>query len=67
MTQAGLDRSYLVRIRIGFGILLVSYLAGTMTLFLGCRPFHKYWQINPNPGSRCNILQRLAHAIMAQV
>ncbi|RYP34176.1 hypothetical protein DL767_004403 [Monosporascus sp. MG133] len=50
---AGLDRSYLVRIYFGFGFVIVSWLAAMMTLFLGCRPFHKYWQINPDPGDVC--------------
>lgn len=22
-----------------------------IAIFAGCRPFHKYWQINPDPGS----------------
>ncbi|KAI3321839.1 hypothetical protein HD806DRAFT_502088 [Xylariaceae sp. AK1471] len=50
---SGLGRSYLRRIYIGFGILASTYLAATLNLFLGCRPFHRYWQINPNPGNGC--------------
>ncbi|RYO85346.1 hypothetical protein DL766_004774 [Monosporascus sp. MC13-8B] len=50
---AGLDRSYNIRIYFGFGFVIVSWIAAMMTLFLGCRPFHKYWQINPDPGDAC--------------
>ncbi|KAI0205200.1 hypothetical protein F4808DRAFT_473276 [Astrocystis sublimbata] len=47
---AGLGRTYLRRIYIGFAFLLFSYIAATLNLFLGCRPFYKNWQIYPNPG-----------------
>ncbi|KAI2622725.1 hypothetical protein GGS26DRAFT_242269 [Hypomontagnella submonticulosa] len=50
---AGLKRSYLIRIYIGFGLLAASFVTILMNLFLACRPFHKYWQINPDPGNVC--------------
>lgn len=50
--QAGLDRHYLIRIYIGFGLLIASYVIVMANLFLACRPFHNYWQINPDPGSQ---------------
>ncbi|KAI1872884.1 uncharacterized protein JN550_003758 [Neoarthrinium moseri] len=50
---AGLDRTYLIRVYIGFGIVIATYIAATMTLFLSCRPFSNYWQINPDPGNVC--------------
>ncbi|KAI1437289.1 hypothetical protein GGR50DRAFT_700273 [Xylaria sp. CBS 124048] len=50
---AGLGRTYLRRIYIGFAILASTYLAATLNLFLGCRPFYKYWQIYPDPGDAC--------------
>ena len=31
--------------------MIVSYLVVIFNLFLGCRPYHLYWQISPNPGS----------------
>ncbi|KAI1634251.1 hypothetical protein F4809DRAFT_652025 [Biscogniauxia mediterranea] len=49
----GLSVSYTVRIYVGFVFLGASWFAAMMTLFLGCRPFHKYWQINPDPGNAC--------------
>ncbi|OTA82176.1 hypothetical protein M434DRAFT_84918 [Hypoxylon sp. CO27-5] len=50
---AGLKRTYLIRIYIGFGLLIASFITILMNLFLACRPFHKYWQINPDPGNTC--------------
>lgn len=48
--QAGMGRFYELRIYIGYGLVSVSYLVVVMNLFLGCRPFHRNWQINPDPG-----------------
>ncbi|KAI2643214.1 hypothetical protein GGS21DRAFT_536713 [Xylaria nigripes] len=50
---AGLGRTYLRRIYFGFILLGSTYLAATLNLFLGCRPFYRYWQIYPNPGDTC--------------
>ncbi|KAL2802330.1 hypothetical protein BJX63DRAFT_437976 [Aspergillus granulosus] len=33
---------------------VISYLAVFMALFLHCRPFHKNWQVYPDPGRKCN-------------
>ncbi|KAI1359952.1 hypothetical protein F5Y08DRAFT_318392 [Xylaria arbuscula] len=49
----GLNRVYRLRIYAGFVLLFASWLAATLHLFLGCRPFDRYWQINPNPGNVC--------------
>ncbi|KAI1371623.1 hypothetical protein F4677DRAFT_305867 [Hypoxylon crocopeplum] len=50
---AGLARTYLIRIYIGFGLLIASFMTILLNLFLSCRPFHKNWQINPDPGNVC--------------
>ncbi|KAI1101147.1 hypothetical protein F4804DRAFT_22452 [Jackrogersella minutella] len=50
---AGLKKTYLIRIYIGFGLLAASFITILMNLFLACRPFHKYWQMNPDPGNTC--------------
>ncbi|KAL1875310.1 hypothetical protein VTK73DRAFT_10147 [Phialemonium thermophilum] len=50
---AGLSRSYRIRIYIGFAFLVASWIIVVMNLFLACRPFHKYWQIFPDPGNVC--------------
>lgn len=49
--QAGLGRDYEIRIYVGYVLVIVSYLIVIINLFSGCRPFHRYWQINPDPGS----------------
>ncbi|OAT04807.1 hypothetical protein BDBG_01303 [Blastomyces gilchristii SLH14081] len=49
----GLNRSYRIRIYIGFGFIVASWVAVVLNLFLACRPFHKNWQIYPDPGNVC--------------
>ena len=40
-----------MRIRVGAILLGVTYLATVLSILLGCQPFHRQWQINPDPGS----------------
>ncbi|POR36005.1 Uncharacterized protein TPAR_03817 [Tolypocladium paradoxum] len=61
---AGLNRHYLIRIYIGFGLLVASFVTVTANLYLACRPFHGYWQINPNPGGQCCRHAIIYHAIL---
>ncbi|OAX84488.1 hypothetical protein ACJ72_01159 [Emergomyces africanus] len=49
----GLKRSYRIRIYVGFGFIVASWVAVVLNLFLACRPFNKYWQIYPDPGNIC--------------
>ncbi|EFY96259.2 hypothetical protein X797_008473 [Metarhizium robertsii] len=49
----GLGRHYAVRIYVGFGLLITSWIAVLVNLLLACRPFYKYWQIQPDPGNIC--------------
>lgn len=49
--QAGLGRNYEIRIYVGYVVVTVSYMVIILNLFLGCHPFHRNWQINPDPGS----------------
>lgn len=42
-----------IRIRIGAVLLAVSYLATILSMLLSCQPFHRLWQIYPDPGSWC--------------
>lgn len=51
MLQDGLGRRYVIRIYIGFALVISTFVATMIAVFGGCRPFDKYWQINPNPGS----------------
>ncbi|KAJ5625919.1 hypothetical protein N7510_002228 [Penicillium lagena] len=49
----GLGRRYQIPIYVGFLFVITSFLASIVTIFATCRPFHKNWQINPNPGNVC--------------
>ncbi|KAH6972115.1 hypothetical protein BKA56DRAFT_593736 [Ilyonectria sp. MPI-CAGE-AT-0026] len=49
----GVGERYRIRIQIGFGLVIATFVACILTVFLACRPFHKYWQINPDPGNSC--------------
>ncbi|KAK2831948.1 hypothetical protein FQN49_007008 [Arthroderma sp. PD_2] len=49
----GVGGSYRTQIYIGFGLVAGTCIASLLTIFTACRPFHKYWQINPNPGNTC--------------
>ena len=40
-----------IRIRIGYVLIGTTYMATELSILFGCRPFHKNWQINPDPGS----------------
>ncbi|KAI1090919.1 hypothetical protein F5B19DRAFT_503463 [Rostrohypoxylon terebratum] len=44
---------YRNRIRIGIALLVMSWLADFLIAMLNCRPFHKNWQIYPDPGPQC--------------
>ncbi|KAJ4172542.1 hypothetical protein NW754_002743 [Fusarium falciforme] len=49
----GLGRRYVIRIYIGFALVIGTFIATMIAVFAGCQPFDKYWQINPNPGTSC--------------
>jgi hypothetical protein len=36
-----------------FYAVIVSWLANILLFVTACRPFHQYWQIYPDPGSKC--------------
>ncbi|KAJ5467565.1 hypothetical protein N7475_005317 [Penicillium sp. IBT 31633x] len=41
------------RVRLGYVILGVTYIATALNILLSCQPFEKYWQIQPDPGNIC--------------
>ena len=51
----GLGRPYRIRINIGFALVIGTFIAAILSIFIGCRPFNHYWQINPNPGSESSL------------
>ncbi|KAK7183376.1 hypothetical protein DPSP01_000494 [Paraphaeosphaeria sporulosa] len=48
----GLTR-YKIRIYIGIGLIVTTFITLIMTIYLSCRPFNHYWQISPDPGNAC--------------
>ncbi|KFH45869.1 hypothetical protein ACRE_033150 [Hapsidospora chrysogenum ATCC 11550] len=44
---------YRSRVFAGFGFLAVSWVAIILTIFLGCRPFHQYFDPDPNKSTFC--------------
>ncbi|KAH6679973.1 hypothetical protein F5X68DRAFT_244936 [Plectosphaerella plurivora] len=47
-------------VKMGFVLLAVTFIALVTSLLLSCRPFHRFWQIHPNPGLTCQpILSRV--------
>ncbi|KAK3904349.1 hypothetical protein C8A05DRAFT_31886 [Staphylotrichum tortipilum] len=49
----GLGRRYRLRVHFGFALVAAGYVASIAAVLLTCRPFHHYWQINPDPGNFC--------------
>ncbi|KOS42117.1 hypothetical protein ACN38_g7041 [Penicillium nordicum] len=49
----GLGRRYQIPIYVGFGLVIGCFFASIITIFAACQPFHKNWQINPDPGNVC--------------
>lgn len=49
----GLGRPFQIRIFVGFLLVIGSFIASIISIFASCRPFHNYWAVNPNPGSKC--------------
>ncbi|KAI4673384.1 uncharacterized protein J4E88_008997 [Alternaria novae-zelandiae] len=44
---------YTTRIYIAFVSIITSFVIIIFTIYLSCRPFWRYWQINPDPGNAC--------------
>jgi len=42
-----------IRVQIGFGLILSTWLVVFFSIMFGCIPFEKNWQIYPDPGSEC--------------
>ncbi|PHH79794.1 hypothetical protein CDD80_3787 [Ophiocordyceps camponoti-rufipedis] len=43
-----------LKVKLGIVFSAVSYLVVLFSILLGCRPFSKYWQINPDPENFCH-------------
>jgi hypothetical protein len=53
----GLKKSR-VPIYVGFVLLIITWITIICCVMLTCRPFHKNWQIDPDPGSAFNSFRR---------
>lgn len=51
-SQSGLQK-YRTRIYTAIISILTTFIAIILTIYLSCRPFPHYWQINPGPGNSC--------------
>ncbi|EOO02314.1 hypothetical protein UCRPA7_2195 [Phaeoacremonium minimum UCRPA7] len=60
----GLGRTYRIRIYAGIALVAATFVASVLTIYTACRPFERYWQINPNPGGKSSdvILQNPTNA-----
>ncbi|KAK7428205.1 hypothetical protein QQZ08_005271 [Neonectria magnoliae] len=45
--------TYKMKIYIGLGLIASTYLAVVCSILFSCQPFHRFWQINPDPGNLC--------------
>jgi hypothetical protein len=44
------DFHWIYTIKVCWILIVATYIAVVLSTFLECRPFHLYWQIEPNPG-----------------
>jgi hypothetical protein len=51
----------------GYGILLVTYLAVALTILCSCQPFHHFWQVSPDPGQMCQATNSPAYVLTVLV
>ena len=48
-----------LRVKIGYAVIVATYLATMLSIMLGCRPFSNNWQIQPDPGSAWSLFTHL--------
>ncbi|KAF1979871.1 hypothetical protein BU23DRAFT_523437 [Bimuria novae-zelandiae CBS 107.79] len=48
----GLEK-FRMHIYIALGLIGSTFITLLLTIFISCRPFNHYWQINPDPGNVC--------------
>ncbi|KAM0698362.1 hypothetical protein Q7P36_001828 [Cladosporium allicinum] len=56
-----------IRVKMGYGILLVTYLAVALTILCSCQPFHHFWQVSPDPGQMCQATNSPAYVLTVLV
>lgn len=56
-----------IRIIVAYVLLTVTYLGTALSLLLSCQPFHKFWQINPDPGNICQPTRSPVYVFMCLI
>ena len=56
-----------IRVKMGYGILLVTYLAVALTILCSFQPFHHFWQVSPDPGQMCQATNSPAYVLTVLV
>ncbi|KAJ9314485.1 hypothetical protein DTO271D3_5223 [Paecilomyces variotii] len=56
-----------LRVKIAYVVLGATYIMVCLTLLLSCRPMHKFWQINPDPGNICQATHSQVYVYIAVV
>jgi len=51
------------RVRLGYGILVATYLGVALTILCSCQPFNHFWQISPDPGRLCQATNSPAYVL----
>ncbi|KAM5349936.1 hypothetical protein ACJ41O_006441 [Fusarium nematophilum] len=55
------------RVRIAYVLLAVTYATVVLTILLSCQPFHKFWQVNPDPGPLCRPTNSPAYVLVVVI
>jgi hypothetical protein len=55
-----------MRIRVGLGLIGVTYVATILSILLGCHPMEKNWQIYPDPGSECFLYKKRKKSLLTR-
>ncbi|KAI3573673.1 hypothetical protein IWW34DRAFT_885649 [Fusarium oxysporum f. sp. albedinis] len=55
------------RVRAAYMLLAITYLAVAFKILLSCQPMHKFWQINPDPGTLCKPTNSPAYVLVVVI
>ncbi|KAL4875606.1 hypothetical protein BJY04DRAFT_211151 [Aspergillus karnatakaensis] len=55
------------RVRTGYIILGVTYLAVALTIVLSCQPMHRFWQVSPDPGNTCQPARSMVYVLVVMI
>ena len=53
LTSQAWKRSYEIGLQCIRWFLVLAFVAVVVATLTECQPFHKYWQVTPDPGARC--------------